>query len=278
MLGLIFVIKVFGYANWVGNPDEGALRQNLAAHKLELLDRQVAVAKPLHRFPCASFIVFAHEENRYINDVGMVCTRLKEGGTQPILLANGQTFLLNKAGFAAMAKQIPVVAKSVTAEIDRVRTGSRVPLTTPIVPHDELRSVADSCLARLHSGVSRLDFALMRRQLSRAVFELRDHEVLFVIDQLSHVSVVPIGSLEADVILSSSALQYAFNNDFGFETLLINGRFEKRRVKGDVDILKLTGQFGYLRRKESLARSIFDRKIKRPALRLFGRRVATSNQ
>lgn len=185
------LVSQFSYANWVGNPDEGVLRQNLAAHKLELLDRQVAVAKPLHTFPCASFIVFAHEENLYlndhindhINDVAKVCTRFKEVGTQPILLANGQTFPLNASGFVAMAEQIPVVANSVAAEIGRVRTGSRAPLTTSIVPLDELRTVARNCLARLHSGVSRLDFALMQRQLPRAVFELRDHEVLLVIDQ-----------------------------------------------------------------------------------------------
>jgi UDP-MurNAc hydroxylase len=271
------LVSQFSYANWAGNPNESELRQNLAAHKLELLDNQVALAKPLHTFPCASFIIFAHEENRYlndhINDVGEVCVRLKERGTQPILLSNGQIFPLDAAGFAAMADQIPAVASRVAAEIDRVRSGSRAPLTTPGIPLDDLRTVALSCLERLHSGVSRIDFALMQRQLPRAVFELRDHQLLFVIDQLEHVSAVAIGSLQADVVLSSSALQYAFKNDFGFETLLINGRFEKRRTNGDVTILKLTGQFGYLRRKESLVRSIFERKIEGPILRVFHRNV-----
>jgi UDP-MurNAc hydroxylase len=273
------LISQFSYANWVGNPDEGVLRQNLAEHKLELLDRQVEVARPRHVFPCASFIVFAHQENHYlndhINDVGKVCARLASRGTQPILLGNGETYELSDAGFAGMVEQAPAIARLIAAEIDRVRTGSRAPLTNQIVPLVELHRVGKESLARLQAGVSRLDFALMQRQLSRAVFELRDHKVLFVVDQLSHISFVPLGSLSADVLLSSSALHYAFKNDFGFETLLINGRFEKRRVNGDVAILKLTGQFGYLRRKESLARSIFQRKVCKPLLRLVRRRIAS---
>jgi UDP-MurNAc hydroxylase len=78
------LVSQFSYANWVGNPDEGELRKNLAEHKLELLQRQVDVVKPLHTFPCASFIVFAHDENKYLNDhisdVGKVCRRLKDFG------------------------------------------------------------------------------------------------------------------------------------------------------------------------------------------------------
>ena len=270
------LISQFSYANWVGNPDEGLLRKNLAEHKLELLDRQVEVAKPRHVFPCASFIVFAHEENHYlndhINDVGKVCARLSSGGTTPILMSSGETYPLNREGFAAMANQVPVVANLIAAEIDRVRNGSRTPLKNQGVPLVELRQVAQDSLARLCAGVSRLDFLLMKRQLPRAIFELRDHQLLFVVDRLCHISIVPIDSLPADVLLSSSALLYAFKNDFGFETLLINGRFEKRRDKGDVTILKLTGQFGYLRRKESLTRSILERKVRKPLLRLARRR------
>jgi UDP-MurNAc hydroxylase len=261
----------FSYANWVGNPDEGVLRKELAARKLELLDRQVAIAKPRHTFPCASFIVFAHEENNYlndhINDVGKVCARLSDRGTTPIMLRNGETQSLDADGFLAMTKQVSTVSRAVAAEIDRVRNGSRLPLTNEVVALKELREVAEAGLARLRAGVSGIDFAIMQRQLPRAVFELRDHGSLLVVDRLNHVSVLPLATLPADVKLSSSALHYAFKNDFGFETLLINGRFEKSHPKGDVPILKLTGQFGYLRRRESLARSIIERKVLRPLLR-----------
>jgi UDP-MurNAc hydroxylase len=274
------LLTQFSYANWAGNPDEGDVRERLAAHKLELLDMQVVVAKPRFTFPCASYIVFAHEENTYlndhINDVGTVCARLDSQGTQSILMGNGQTFPLDPAGFRAMAEQTPVIANLIAVEINRVRTGSRAALTNSSVTPEELLNAAEGAVARLRSGVSWLEFRMMQRQLPKAVFELQDHQALLLVRNLSRVSIVPAGSLQADVLVSSSALSYAFRNDFGFETLLINGRFQKRTKNGDEIIMKLTGQFGYLRRKESLARSILERRIKRPAVH-FARRLTKQN-
>jgi UDP-MurNAc hydroxylase len=265
------LLSQFSYANWIGNPDESELRKKFAEHKLELLDQQIVVAKPRHTFPCASFIVFAHEENAYLNDhsndAGIVCERLIELGTTPILAGNGETFDLTTEGFAEMASKVPAIAETIAAEMARVRNGSRKLLSNPAVTLPELSDAATGSLQRLRNGVSRIDFGLMQLQLPKAVFELRDHDVLFLIDRLHKVTTAPKGTHRADALISSSALLYALKNDFGFETLLINGRFEKLRPGGEIPILKLTGHFGYLRRKESLAKSIIDRKVRRPLIR-----------
>jgi UDP-MurNAc hydroxylase len=267
------LISQYSYANWIGNPDEYAERKAFAEHKLDLLWMQVASAKPKYMLPCASFIVFAHEENRYlndaINDLGDVCDRLIEHGTTPILIGNGDTFALSEEGFAAMNAAVPVISARVTAEIERVRDGSREPLTSPVIPIDELTELGRLALNRLRSGVPKIDYSIMGMQLRTAVFELSDHPVCLVIDRVSSVRLVPKGAIAPDVLVSSAAMAYAFKNDFGFETLLVNGRFQKRRPHGEVVIRKLTGQFGYLRRKESLVRSIVDRRVKNPALRLL---------
>jgi UDP-MurNAc hydroxylase len=266
------LISQYSYANWVGNPEDVAERKAFAEHKLDLLWEQVALAKPKHMFPCASFIVFAHEENLYlndcINDLGEVCTGLEAHATTPVVMRNGDTFTLDGDGFAAMHALVPAVSARVAEEIDRVRTGSRAAITSPVIPLTELMELAESGLARLREGVSKVDFAIMQRQLPKAVFELRDHDVVLVLDKLTGVSTALKGSVPADALISSAALQYAFKNDFGFETLLVNGRFEKRHPKGDVAIRKLTGQFGYLRRKQSLVRSIVERRVTNPALRM----------
>jgi UDP-MurNAc hydroxylase len=266
------LISQYSYANWVGNPEDVAERKAFAEHKLDLLWEQVELAKPKYVFPCASFIVFAHEENLYlndcINDLGDVCARLEARHTVPVVMQNGDAFSLDEEGFRAMHALVPAVSARVAAEIDRVRTGSRPPLTSPVIPLPELVELAESGLARLREGVSKVDFAIMQRQLPKAVFELRDHEASLVIDKLSSVTTALKGSVPADAMISSAALEYAFKNDFGFETLLVNGRFEKRHAKGDVAIRKLTGQFGYLRRKQSLVRSIVERRVTNPALRM----------
>ncbi len=265
------LLSQFSYANWIGNPNEGEQRKKFAEHKLELFDQQVEVSKPRHTFPCASFIAFAHEENAYLNDhstdAGIVCERLKGLGTTPVLAANGEPFALTSDGFSELARTTPNVAAAISAELTKARNGSRPLLRNPTVPIPELVQAARLSLVRLRKGVSRLDFALMQLQLSEVVFEIRDHEVLFVINRLNEVTTEVKGARQADLLISSSALAYAFRNDFGFETLLINGRFEKLRPGGEIPILKLTGQFGYLRRQESLARSIIERKVRRPLVR-----------
>lgn len=268
------LITQYSYANWVGNPEEVAERKAFAEHKLDLLWEQVALAKPKFVFPCASYIVFAHEENLYlndcINDLGDVCRRLEEHDTTPIVMRNGDTYTLDGAGFGSMNALVPTVAARVAAEIDRVRSGSRAPITSPVIPLGELVDLAKDGLKRLQDGVSKVDFAIMQRQLPKAVFELRDHDALLIVNKLTGVTTYPKGSPTAppaDALISSAALQYAFKNDFGFETLLVNGRFEKRKPNGDVAIRKLTGQFGYKRRKESLVKSIVERRLTNPALK-----------
>jgi hypothetical protein len=101
----------------------------------------------------------------------------------------------------------------------------------------------------------------MRVRLPRVVFELSDHRVLIVIQLLQHVRVEPLGTTVADVVLSSEALRFAFAQDFGFDTLLVNGRFREARPGGAGAVMTLCGQFGYVRRKVSLAASILRRRL-----------------
>ncbi len=265
----------FSYASWTGNPSERTERRDFARRKLDGLLRQVKVAQPKYVFPCASYVVFAHEENLYlndeINDVGRVCAAIEPTGAIPILMENGATRSLDPEGFAAMHADVTAISKKVADEVDRVRGGARAALRSESVPAEELLKQAIDGLRRLQDGTSKIDFAIMQRQLPRAAFELRDHDVVLVVDKLVGARLEPKGSVVADVLIGSEALQYAFKNDFGFETLLVNGRFEKRHPAGEVPILKLTGQFGYLRRKESLVKSIATRRLLIPARRLLAR-------
>lgn len=265
----------FSYASWTGNPSDRTERRDYARRKLDGLLRQVKVAQPKYVFPCASYVVFAHEENLYlndeINDVGRVCAAIEATGSIPILIENGSTRSLDAEGFASMHTDVPAISRKVADEIDRVRGGARPALRSEPVPPAELLKQAIDGLRRLQDGTSKIDFAIMQRQLPRAAFELRDHNVTLIVDKLVNARLEPKGSVVGDVLIGSEALQYAFKNDFGFETLLVNGRFEKLHDDGAVPILKLTGQFGYLRRKESLVQAIFTRRLLNPARSIIGK-------
>ena len=260
------LITQFSYANWVGNPDEVTVRQAFAEHKLDLLWEQVKVANPRHVFPCASYIVFGHEENIYlndcINDLGAVCEGARERGSVPIVLRNGSSFPLSPAGFTAMNALVPEVSVEVRNEIARVLSGSRKAMSSPIIDPQELLDVAKDGLSRLRRGLTRTDFFLMQTRVPVAVFELRDHPgSSLIVKKLVDAEVVSTTSVAPQLLVSSAALRYAVAHDFGFETLLVNGRFEKRTPEGDIIIRKLSHYFACLRRKESFIRATFERRV-----------------
>jgi hypothetical protein len=142
-----------------------------------------------------------------------------------------------------------------------VRRGEKPLRKSAPVPLEDVVATVRAGLGRLRNGVSRLDRTLMRLRLPRVVFELRDHRALVVIQLLEHVRVEPLGTTAADVVLSSEALRFAFSQDFGFDTLLVNGRFHEARHGGVGAVTTLCGQFSYVRRKVSLAASILRRRL-----------------
>jgi hypothetical protein len=214
--------------------------------------------------PFASFVYFSHEENAYLNDSvntpSRVIADVREAGFKPLLMRPGDVMELTKEGLEATLAEVDARAKELDASIEAVQKGDKPLRKSDAVPLDEVVATVKAGLERLKQGVSKLDFLLMRVRLAKAVFELSDHKKLIVIRTLSDVSVAPLRG-RADVILSSEALKFAFSQDFGFDTLLVNGRFREARNMGATTVMTLCGQFSYVRRKESLAKSILRRRL-----------------
>jgi hypothetical protein len=256
----------FSYANWVGNPNEPERRRHAAWRKLEHLAMQVRTVRPRFVMPFASFVYFSHEENAYLNDSvnlpSRAVARVRELGHAPVMLRPGDEMDLTQEGLQAAAGLTDARASELDGALEAVRRGDKPLRKSAAVPLEDVVSTVRAGLERLRDGVSRLDRALMRLRLPRAVFELSDHRTLIVIDKLEDVRVEPLDSgLRRDVIVSSEALRFAFSQDFGFDTLLVNGRFQEARPEGASVVMALCGQFGYVRRKVSLAASIVRRRL-----------------
>jgi hypothetical protein len=256
----------FSYANWVGNPREPERRRHAALRKLEHLAMEARAVQPRFVMPFASFVYFSHEENAYLNDSvnlpSRAVARVRELGLPPVLLRPGDELELTLEGLQAAASQVDARASELDAAVERVRQGETPLRKTAPVPVEDVVNTVRAGLERLRNGVSRLDWTLMRLRLPRAVFELSDHRVRLVIDKLEGVRVESLTSgVPADVLLSSEALRFAFAQDFGFDTLLVNGRFQEARPDGARAVMTLCGQFGYVRRKVSLAASIVRRRL-----------------
>jgi hypothetical protein len=169
---------------------------------------------------------------------------------------------LSQDGLRTAAEATDARAKDLDGAVEAVRRAEKPLRKSAAVPVEDVVNTVRAGLERLRNGVSRLDRTLMRLRLPRAVFELSDHRCLIVVENLKHVRVESLnGSVRPDVALSSEALRFAFAQDFGFDTLLVNGRFQEARPGGAGVVMTLCGQFGYVRRKVSLAASIIRRRL-----------------
>ncbi|WNG32358.1 hypothetical protein F0U61_01110 [Archangium violaceum] len=263
----------FSYANWVGNPGDTERRRHAARRKLDHLAMQVRTVRPRFVMPFASFVYFSHEENAYLNDganlPSMAVARVREEGFPALMLRPGDTLELSTEGLQAAVAATDARAKELDGAVEAVRRAEKPLRKSAAVPLEDVVATVRSGLARLRNGVSQVDRTLMRLRLPRAVFELSDHRSLIVVDLLEDVQVQPLGMVQADVILSSEALRFSFAQDFGFDTLLVNGRFKEARPEGADVVMTLCGQFGYVRRKVSLLASIVRRRfVQAPRLAL----------
>ena len=62
------LLTQFGYASWVGDPDDVELRKNASAEKLHRIQVQAKIFQPKFIIPFASFVRFSHIDNSYMND------------------------------------------------------------------------------------------------------------------------------------------------------------------------------------------------------------------
>src|SRR6185437_12047101 len=87
------LLTQFSYAVWAGNEDEPRQRAAAAREKLDSMARQISVLRPRTVIPFASFIWFAHEENRFMNDqvnrIGDVHSLLQQLGVESVVMFPG---------------------------------------------------------------------------------------------------------------------------------------------------------------------------------------------
>jgi hypothetical protein len=223
------LLSQFSYAAWKGGRDNRAFRTLAAAQKLEALATQIRTLRPRFTLPFASLIYFSSEENNYLNDAvntpRMAADAIRAAGSTPMVLYPGDAW---EVGDAADGTEAAL------ARYDR-RYGElgTLPLRSPGAPVDlaELRSAFEVYRKRIFARNSRWLIALLSRLRPLGAFQpvtvrLRDLDRTVVVSVMSGFAEVAGGARGADVTLHSSSLLFMFKNEFGFDTLTVNGRFE----------------------------------------------------
>jgi hypothetical protein len=220
------LLTQFSYAAWKGGRANRAFREAAAAQKRETLAAQVAALKPCFAMPFASMVYFSNVENAYLNDAmntpRIAAEVLEQAGTIPVVLYPGDNWDIGTPHNNAAA----------LARYDRLYADlARLPLRAAGASVDlaRLQEAFAQYRARVFARNSRLLIMLLSKLPALGAFRplnirLDDLDTLISFSLLDGIAVLPAGT--ADVTMHSSSLLFLLQNEFGYDTLTVNGRFE----------------------------------------------------
>lgn len=223
------LLSQFSYASWKGGKENAQFRAQAAAQKLETLARQIRWIKPKFTLPFASLVYFSNEENFYLNDhvntpakASMV---IAESGSKPVVLFPGDSW------------QTDTPAHDNTSALQRYseryenldKLSLRGPGDSTTLP--ELKTAFSKYQSRIFEKNSKILILLLSRfgifkAFQPVVLELSDIKVRLSISVTDGIVELPQSGSKPDVKMHSSSLLFLFKNEFGFDTLCVNGRFE----------------------------------------------------
>ena len=220
------MLSQFSYAAWKGGKNDRIFREEAAKKKRDTLTVQTQILQPQYALPFASFIYFSNVENAYLNDAmntpRSAAATLAAAGTQPIVLYPGDEWEIG-----APHDNEPALARYDA----RLAELPHLPLRGPgdSVSLDRLQEAFADYRARMMAQNSRPLIALLRRLPFLGTFQplairLTDLDVLVSFSLLDGITV--LSGDTADVAMHSSSLFFLLKNDFGYDTLTVNGRFE----------------------------------------------------
>jgi UDP-MurNAc hydroxylase len=240
------LLSQFSYACWVGNPDNLEARRRAGQRALSHVSHQMEVIRPRYFIPSASFVLFSHEENNYLNDsinrVDFVSKFLSETTNSTIVpMYPGDRWVVGEEhdGSNALRKYT-----------EDYEGGVKNRHKTAPVSWNELEEISRQHVSRMGSRNGRfwMRVAAMRplRLLGAATAFVTDYDQVFRFDVFQGLRPAPeVKRSEADMEMSSGTLAYTLKYDWGFDTLYVNACFRASRE-------------GFLRFERSLSLSLLN--------------------
>ena len=258
----------FGYAAHIGDPEDIELRKTDSKEKLKRIKIQTEVFDAKQIIPFASFIRFSHEDNIYMNDQVNKIRNVeqfikKETKSIPIILYPGDKWILGQE--KENNKAIELYENDFAKEYEPHRN-------SPVVTLEELQTYSKIYIKKIRD---RNNWAVIKLFHSISFFKtakiyLKDLELSITFDLIHGINESNFLKKDADIIMDSDSLAFAFKLDFGADTLLANARFRKsggrtmiffrQFVIGTLNNNGRTfpfGVIGFLLRERSMWKSLF---------------------
>ncbi len=220
------LLTQFSYAAWKGGRANKALREAAARDKLATVNRQVAILQPKFVIPFASFVYFSHVENSYlndsINDIPAVLDAIGQQDCKPVIMKPRDIWTVGEAWDNRDVIAYWREAYASIASLPLRQPAKPVPLAE-LVAHgrayrERVFSKNSKWLIRLASLVPGLG---VFRPLAIRLTDLGRTVRFSFFEELREAP-----DAKPDVEMSPESLDFIFRNDFGFDTLTVNGRFE----------------------------------------------------
>ncbi len=223
----------FGYANWVGNPHDIALRRGAATEKLERIRLQMEILRPRITVPFASFVQFASIENRYMNE--------QQNTARAVATWARQTRATDSVRFLKPGDEIDLAADTAEsmawASDAAVEHWERLD-TQPceLLPSEKPASIEQVRAAfDKHRGATRANLLVLPAllELLGLIKPLRIHLAdLAVTVRVSYLTGWSMLAHDApfDISMTSPSAAFLFNNEYGFNTTHVNGRFRTAHI------------------------------------------------
>ncbi|MES2016980.1 MAG: hypothetical protein V4484_10835 [Pseudomonadota bacterium] len=222
------LLTQFGYANWVGNPFEPALRRRAAAEKRQRISLQMDTFKPALTIPFASFVTFSTQENSYLNDYQNSAYAIRQWSTlSPAteslrFMKPRDAFDLDTATPASLMR----MSHLAVAHWERLGRAAReaLPPEAPLTPV-EVEAAFAKYQALVAANLPVLPWLLERLRLIKPLtIHMPDIDLTARFSYVSGYQVLPSGT-RFDISMSSNSAVFLFNNEYGFNTTHVNGRF-----------------------------------------------------
>ena len=237
-----FLATQFSYAAWKGGEKNKQWREIAAEEKINAIEIQNKVFKPKYILPFASFIYFSNDRNFYLNDSvntpRKITNNLSKKSNNLLFMKPFDVFGGDNCKYNSDQAIIFWEEKFNNIHNFQKLSYDKVTKETLKISYEKFLSTLSASnnlfFMRL---VSYLPFLNLFKPLT---IELDDINEIVKIDIVKKKFQTSENSL-VDLKMSSESLNFIFNNQFGFDTLTVNGCFEEISNGGFVKSVKSIG-------------------------------------
>jgi len=224
MIGDVDILLTqFGYASWVGNPEDVQLRVDASREKLQRIQIQDKIFQPKFIIPFASFVRFSHKDNHYMNDQMNRIENVEKfihekTNSVPIILYPGDIW---------SGKEKIDNSLSINKYTNDLQKNLQLYDDPKIIDFDELQKLASAYIDNIKKRNNSTFIKLLHNLhfFKTTNIFLKDLNISVSFNLIDGLKKSVSDKLNVDIITDSDSLSFVFSWDYGVDTLFVNARF-----------------------------------------------------